>query len=166
MERKKRIVTKIGNIFCVDVDNRYKCYFQYIANDWELLNSSTIRVFKKQYEFDTNPKMDEIVEDDVSFYAHTVLRAGIASGAWYKVGTSKKLGDTKNIMFRMHEDVNYYGTGKKKSFRWHIRRINERSQFVGEMNETYRKYDMDGVLSVINLITKIETGKYNTLYLD
>ena len=29
----KRIITKIGDIFCVEVDNDYKCYFQYVAND-------------------------------------------------------------------------------------------------------------------------------------
>lgn len=28
----KRIVTKIGNIFCAEIDGEYKCYFQYIAN--------------------------------------------------------------------------------------------------------------------------------------
>ena len=26
----KRIITKIGDIFCVEVDNDYKCYFQYV----------------------------------------------------------------------------------------------------------------------------------------
>jgi len=26
-----RIVTKIGYVFCVDVDNQYKRFFQYIA---------------------------------------------------------------------------------------------------------------------------------------
>jgi hypothetical protein len=29
----KRIVTKIGDVFCVEVDNDYKCFFQYVAND-------------------------------------------------------------------------------------------------------------------------------------
>ena len=29
MEKKKRIVTKIGNVFCVEIENQYKCYFQY-----------------------------------------------------------------------------------------------------------------------------------------
>lgn len=43
----KRIITKIGDIFCVEVDNDYKCYFQYVANDMTVLNSSVIRVFAK-----------------------------------------------------------------------------------------------------------------------
>ena len=42
----KRIVTKMGDIFCVEIDNGYKRFFQYIINDIEALNSSVIRVFK------------------------------------------------------------------------------------------------------------------------
>ena len=106
MEIKKRIVTKIGNVFCVEIKNEFKCYFQYVANDWEQLNSSVIRVFKKRYPIESTPAIDEIIQDEISFYVHTVLRAGIANGAWYKVGTSKEVGDTKNIMFRSYEDVN------------------------------------------------------------
>ena len=45
----KRIITKIGDIFCVEVDNDYKCYFQYVANDMTVLNSSVIRVFAKVF---------------------------------------------------------------------------------------------------------------------
>ena len=41
----KRIVTKIGYVFCVEIDNKYKCFFQYVANDMTQLNSSVIRVF-------------------------------------------------------------------------------------------------------------------------
>ena len=26
----KRIVTKIGDVFCVEIGNEYKCFFQYI----------------------------------------------------------------------------------------------------------------------------------------
>lgn len=45
----KRIVTKMGDIFCVEIDNGYKRFFQYIINDIEALNSSVIRVFKTHY---------------------------------------------------------------------------------------------------------------------
>lgn len=45
----KRIVTKIGDVFCAEIDNRIKRYFQYIVNDMEQLNSSVIRVFKTHY---------------------------------------------------------------------------------------------------------------------
>lgn len=48
----KRIVTKIGDIFCVKTDRGCIAYFQYIANDMTQLNSSVIRVFKKRYPID------------------------------------------------------------------------------------------------------------------
>lgn len=88
----KRVVTKIGDVFCAEIENEYKCYFQYIEKDLECLNSSVIRVFKTRYPMESNPDMDDIVKDDVLFYAHTVLRAGIDFNTWYKVGKSKELG--------------------------------------------------------------------------
>ena len=88
----KRIVTKIGDVFCVEVDGRYKQFFQYIANDLTCLNSSTIRVFQKEYPMEYKPVVDDIVKDEVMFYAHTVLRFGIQEGVWYKVGKSADLG--------------------------------------------------------------------------
>jgi len=47
MEKQKRIVTKIGDIFSIDLDSKTKKYFQYVTNDETMLNSSVIRVFKK-----------------------------------------------------------------------------------------------------------------------
>ena len=44
----KRIVTKIGNVFSVKLNESKKKYFQYVANDIYQLNSSVIRVFKKE----------------------------------------------------------------------------------------------------------------------
>ncbi len=105
----KRIVTKIGNVFCVEMDGRYKCFFQYIANDIEQLNSSVIRVFRKRYPMDYKPDMDEIVGCEVAFYAHTILRAGIANGIWYKVGKTSDIGQ-KEL-----EDVIFGTTGKIRS---------------------------------------------------
>ncbi len=42
---------------------------------------------------DYKPKIEEIVEDKVEFYAHTILKFGIVFNAWYKVGTSKNIGE-------------------------------------------------------------------------
>ena len=88
----KRIVTKIGDVFCAEIDGAYKCYFQYIEKDLEQLNSSVIRAFKTHYPMDYKPVIDEIVKDEILFYKHTILRVGIEVGAWYKVGKSKELG--------------------------------------------------------------------------
>lgn len=88
----KRIVTKIGDIFCVELDDGYKSYFQYIANDMTQLNSSVIRAFVGRYPMDYQPDMDKLVKSEVAFYAHTVLRIGLVGDHWYKVGKSKDLG--------------------------------------------------------------------------
>ena len=88
----KRIVTKIGDVFCVEIGNEYKCFFQYIEKDLEQLNSSVIRAFKTRYPMDYKPVIEDIVKDEILFYKHTILRVGIEDGAWYKVGKSKELG--------------------------------------------------------------------------
>lgn len=49
--KKKRIVTRIGNVFCAEIDNECKRFFQYVANDIECLNSSVIRVFRACLNF-------------------------------------------------------------------------------------------------------------------
>ncbi len=97
----KRIVTKIGDIFCVDFQDGTKGYFQYIANDRTQLTSSVIRAFKTHYPVDMKISMDEIVQDEVAFYSHTILRAGIVENAWYKVGKSQELGvdELKKVIF-------------------------------------------------------------------
>ena len=113
----KRIVTKIGDIFCVDVGDNHKRYFQYIANDLHQLNSSTIRVFKTKYPLDVEPNMEDIVADEVDFYSHTILKFGIQENAWIKVGKSKNVGSFDSIMFRSTND---YSSSCLKSYHWYV----------------------------------------------
>lgn len=44
--------TKIGDIFCVKLDNNRKKHLQYVASDLTQLNSDVIRVFKIVYPTD------------------------------------------------------------------------------------------------------------------
>ena len=44
-----RVVTKVGDVFSVKLDNEVKKYFQLIAFDLTQLNSDVIRAFKKVY---------------------------------------------------------------------------------------------------------------------
>ena len=114
MEKKKRIITRIGDIFCIEIDNEYKCYFQYIAKDMSQLNSSVIRVFKRHYPMDYEYDEQEVLNDEVNFYAHTILRIGIDNGTWYKVGKSKEVGDLTKILFRFSSDLGGGGGVKRK----------------------------------------------------
>lgn len=52
----KRIITRIGDVFEVQLDNCKK-YFQYIANDMTQLNSSVIRAFVEEYPLDYSPNL-------------------------------------------------------------------------------------------------------------
>ena len=142
----KRIVTKIGDIFCVKIDDKRKAYFQYISNDLTNLNSSVVRVFKTRYPIDQKVDLDEVVKDEVQFYAHTLLRQGIEDGVWEKVGKSKNLGldDLENIWFAITFDSNYLGEGKSIMMdpekNWYIYKVNAKMQHVGELPEEIWPY--------------------------
>lgn len=154
----KRIVTRKGDIFCVEIDNKFKVYFQYITTDMTQLNSTVIRVFKKHYPIDYIPNLNEIVKDEVHFYAHTILRQGLYDGAWYKIGSNKDVGDVDNIMFSLFRDVNY--ANKKKSYSWYIWKINQKTEFIGEMKKEYKDYDRGWVYPYTSIIGKIRTGHF------
>lgn len=169
----KRIVTKIGNVFCVEMDGRYKCFFQYIANDIEQLNSSVIRVFRKRYPMDYKPDMDEIVAGEVAFYAHTILRAGIANGIWYKVGKTSDIGQ-KEL-----EDVIFGTTGKIRSDvqedvdpreNWRIWDLNGHELRHTRLPESIKEnVEVGCVLSYLCILDRIRYGYYASTmweYLD
>ncbi len=169
----KRIVTKIGNVFCVEMDGRYKCFFQYIANDIEQLNSSVIRVFRKRYPMDYKPDMDEIVAGEVAFYAHTILRAGIANGIWYKVGKTSEIGQ-KEL-----EDV-IFGTNGKERYgvqgdvdpreNWRIWDLNGHELRHTRLPESIKEnVEVGCVLSYLCILDRIRYGYYASTmweYLD
>jgi hypothetical protein len=156
MEKKKRIVTRIGNVFCIEIENTYKRYFQYIANDMTQLNSSVIRVFKKNYPFDSNPSVEDIVQDEVAFYIHTMLRPGIVEGVWYKVGNCKNIGYPEQVMFRSNSD---FGNEPEKSYNWYIWYINSPKVKIGEMTDLYSSVDIGSVYPYKEVLHRIKTGK-------
>ena len=88
----KRIVTKVGDVFTVVIDNEYRAYFQFIAIDGSNMNSDTIRVFKRRYSLNYAPSIEDVVADEVLFYTHTILKRGLEEGVWTKIGKSNDLG--------------------------------------------------------------------------
>ncbi len=101
---KKRIITKIGVVFCIAIDGKYKKYLQYIVNDLTQLNSDVVRVFKELYPIEVEPELSEVIKGDVDFYAHCVVSAGIKRDLWEKVGNVKDVGETKHILFKIKKD--------------------------------------------------------------
>ena len=162
----KRIVTKIGDIFCVEVDNAYKRYFQYFCNDLTQLNSDVIRVFKKRYPMDYKPKSEDIVKDDVDFYAHTILRNGIEDGLWYKVGKSKgEFEEEKKIpLFGTCDDTKYVNGESVKvdpDNNWYLWKISCPFKSIGTLPENYRDMvDWGSVKPDVEIFNRIKYGYY------
>jgi len=152
--KTKRIVTKIGDIFCVEFPDNTKGYFQYIAKDMTQLNSSVIRAFYTRYPINDNVKIEDIINDEVDFYAHTILRAGIDYETWYKIGNSKKLGENglDNVIFGQTNSFEYE---QEPSGRWIMTEVDPLTNwFVWHVNEEFTHV---GKISV-NHIPNLEVG--------
>ena len=157
MEKRKRIVTKIGDLFSVDLDDKTKRFFQYVAIDESMLGGSVIRVFKRKYDIDAEPSFDEIVNDEVDFYTHTSLKIGILEGYWKKTGRYADIGDTENIYFRSVGELD--ASKLKKSRHWLVWKVNCVRQDIGEMKEIYKNYDLGSLFPSIWVLNKIKTGR-------
>ena len=166
----KRIVTRIGDIFCAEIDGEYKCYFQYIEKDLSQLNSSVIRAFKRRYPIDATPIIEEIINDDILFYAHTVLRAGIDYNAWYKVRRSNELG-----LDRLNEVLwgvaHYHKTYVKDNYpkiievnpleNWTIWYTNYKMVDIGVLPKKYYNIlEMGMVMSYGQILSRLKYGYY------
>lgn len=146
----KRIIIRVGAVFCVEIDNEYKCFFQYVGRDRTQMGSDVIRVFKTRYPAVYEPLVDEIVKDEVSFYSHTFLRLGVQEQVWNIIGMCKDVGDTENISFRLFDDS------------WYVWKINGKYQYVDEMTDEIQNFDFGWVFPYKEILRKIETGHYSS----
>lgn len=149
-----------GSIYCVRLDDRCQRFFQYVAYD-TTHGAEVIRVFKKKYPADYVPDPEEIVKDEVDFYAETwTIPNGVIDGIWYKIGINKNVGDTKNIMFRYNIGLEFPDI--RKSTSWVVWKINKKRVHIGELTEEYRKRADWGLIFSINMIMdRIKTGSYH-----
>ncbi|MEO0627577.1 MAG: hypothetical protein AAFY91_11365, partial [Bacteroidota bacterium] len=60
----RRVITKVGDIFSVEIDQWHKKFFQFVALDLLQLNSDVIRVFKSKFQINENPDLRGVVYDD------------------------------------------------------------------------------------------------------
>lgn len=148
----------IGDIFRVNIDEHSKCYLQYVADDMQMLNSPVIRVFKKHYSINETPQIEDIVADEVSFYAHTMLKVGIKQLLWHKVGNSNSIGDIANITFRWFGEIDF--SQITKSHTWRVWKVSSPTTFIGELNEQVKKYDLGLIIPPYDILTRIKKGNY------
>lgn len=164
----KRIVTKIGDIFCVELGNGYKSYFQYIANDMTQLNSSVIRAFVGRYPMDYKPDMDELVKSEVAFYAHTIIKSGVQEDVFHKYGKSADLGlDELEAVFFGIPSVGAANPGpggiilENPAKNWIIGKYNYERQNIGCLPPDLKPLiECDGVLSYKCIVDRIRCGYY------
>ncbi len=124
---ERRYDMQRGSIYCVRLDDRCQRFFQYVEYD-STHGAEVIRVFKKKYPPDYIPDPEQIANDEVDFYAETwTIPNGVIDGLWSKVGRSKNVGDTKNIMFRCYGVK--YDREKMKSTNWYVWKINKESLY-------------------------------------
>ena len=164
-----RVVTKVGDVFSVKLDNEMKKYFQLIAFDLTQLNSDVIRAFKKVYAIHATPTLLDIVNDDVDFYAHCVTKFGIRMHLWDKVGNISDVGELSKILFRGTNDygAKVGGENIKVSHNWFVWHINDdKFTYVGNLEGENRKAEIGVVVNPFDIVERIKTGKYNFVYLE
>lgn len=153
----KRVVTKVGDVFCVRVDDHYKRYLQYIVSDVTCLNSDVVRIFKKKYPIETNPDLSEIIKDEVDFYSHCVTSVGVKRGLWEKVGNIREVGDIKHIIFKCKSDY----TNANIQNDWRVWKVNEDIIHIGKLKEEYYSFSYLGLIfHPEDIIHKLKTGVY------
>lgn len=159
----RRVVTKIGDVFAVQINDKARVYFQLIAYDIVQLNSDVVRVFTQKYSTHESPRMSDIVRGEVHFYAHCVTRAGIKFGYWEKVGKADDIGESRHILFRGTSD---YGRkpgmdAVKVSNNWYVWRLGDESfTHVGRLQGENRQAEIGLVFEPESIVHRMKTGEY------
>jgi hypothetical protein len=158
----KRVVTKIGDIFSVKINEKSKKFFQLIAFDLTQLNSDVIRAFKTEYPMDSSPDVGDIVNGEVAFYAHCVTNIGIKLGYWEKYNKCTEVGKTDHILFRGTSDLGKRPGEYMISDKWYVWKINdEKFTRVGKLLGDNRKAEIGLVMNHEDIVYRIKNGDYN-----
>lgn len=164
-----RVYTKKGDVFSVKIDDKYKKYFQYIANDLTQLNSDVIRAFKQSYPLDSTPEISQVVAGEIDFYAHCVVKFGVKMYLWEKSGSSKDMGQVENILFRCTNDYGHKLGDEpiRISHKWYIWNIGD-EQFtrVGKLQGENRKAFIGLVYNPFGIMELLKGNKNPINYPD
>jgi hypothetical protein len=155
-----RIVTKVGDVFRVRLDESTCKYLQYIGNDLTYLNSDVIRGFSDAYPAAAAPKLLEVTRGEVDFYAHCSVNQGIRMGLWEKVGRVDEVGPV-DILFR--DTLDHFRRIDQEPIKvarnWRVWRVNEPMRDVGELRGVNRKAEVGIVMSPHSIMHRFRTGE-------
>lgn len=156
----KRVkATKVGDVFEVKISDTEKKYMQYVISDLTDLNSDIVRGFKKVYDICENPKIEDVVSDDVEFYAHCDSRYGIKIELWKLYGNSQNVGDPLSILFRDTSDH-----GNIISDSWYVWYPNGEHIHVPRNSKLLRNSHIGGVFPSKMIYERMKNGHFNMVY--
>jgi hypothetical protein len=153
----KRTKLAIGDIFEVPLEVNSKGYFQFIGIDDSQLRSDVIRVFSKRYANSEEPELEVILQDDVDFYAHCVIKTGIKHDFWQKVGHKDDIGPA-DIMFR--SSLDFGRSWIEISDRWEVWKISQPRKFVGKLPNSLLSTEFGTVFPPYEIIHRMKFGHY------
>ena len=157
---KKRVITRIGDVFCVAIDDKHKKYLQYIVSDLTQLNSDVVRVFKELYPIENEPELTEVVKGEVDFYAHCVTSAGVKRKLWEKVGNVKDVGEIKHILFKIKKDF----MDSVNQNDWEIWNVNEEPLRIRIQDSAFKQAFLGLVFQPERIIYRMKMGKSAGIY--
>ena len=159
-----RVITKIGDVFSVAIDAKTKKYFQWVANDSKQLGSNVIRVFKKRYSTTDKIDLAEVIEEEVEFYVHCFLKAGLKLGCWQKEGNVKQVGSV-DVFFKDTDDYGHKLGEQpiKTSYNWFVWKINEEKIDVGKLEGSLQQAEIGMVMAPYMIVNRIKTGDYGLI---
>lgn len=159
---KKRIITKVGDVFSVSIDGKYKKYLQYIVSDLTQLNSDVVRVFKELYPLAAEPDLVDVVKGEIEFYAHCVTSVGVKRGLWEKVGNIKDVGEINYILFKMKKD--FFNSENQDD--WEVWNINNPPFRVNTQDEAFKRAYLGLVFQPERIVYRLRNGKSYGVYAE
>jgi hypothetical protein len=163
----KRVVTKIGDIFSIPINEKEKRYMQLIAFDLTQLNSDVVRIFEKKYAIKDNPDMESVIQDNVLVCAHCVTKFGVQLDLWEKVGKNPDVGNIREIIFKgTSEYARKAGEEPVKvSDKWYVWKIgDEKFTKVGKLEGENRKAYIGLVINPLGVVELAKGNKYPDNY--
>ena len=159
-----KVVTKVGDVFAVPVDDGGCKYFQYVANDRTQLNSDVIRAFEATFQAGAKPDLADVVHGAVQFYAHCSVNLGVKLDLWQRVGRVADLGQL-DALFRDTPDHPWKrGEEVTVSENWFVWGINEPRREVGKLTGPDQTAEIGLVFSPHRIVNRLRTGEYGIVY--
>ena len=162
---KKNI--NVGDVFEIRFNSEHKKYMQFIFRDPLQMNTEVIRVFKKLYPIVKQPGIIDIVNDEIDFYAHCILKLAITKNAWKKVGNCSVVGNLNSIFFRVSGDsgLKLGQEPVKVSQKWYVWKLgDDKIVPVGKLEGVYKHAELGVVVPAYMIMHRMITGKYKFAY--